>query len=279
LAIICVGVGIALTLSATSIAQAAAFDASAPRTQTDPSASPPPIRMITRAGLRELLADGSVGRKAAQTLFGNRNAFIIIKPGQSVPSGWKAHAALIFETYGSFATAVGRGLPHGVSAVVYDNEPAYTSAAELGNARSYSARFARLAHAHNLTYIAAPTPDYFAADAHSADIIDIQAQSREAHGPSYYNRVLHEAAVAHHENGNVKVITQVTANPNHVCPGISSGNCSNQQRERVVQDLADTVPHIDGYLVWTSIKNGKTIRNGDAIAKKIALRVRKGAKL
>src|SRR5262249_40680719 len=115
-------------------------------------------------------------------------------------------------------------IPKGIDAVVYDNEHwAQTPHYEKTDAKRYARLFGELAHSLGMVYIAAPTRKWFAADARYADIIDVQLQSREVHTGSYERALRHDAKLAHRLNPDIKVVTQISSNKNHLDPD-HSGN-------------------------------------------------------
>lgn len=176
------------------------------------------IHIITAGGLRHLR---QANPRAARILFDNPNAYIVLKDGQHVPHGWKGKSTVLFPSFGLFQAAVDdKAIPATVDAVVYDNEHwPQTPDNEKADPSLFAHKFLTLARAHNLTFIAAPTRKFFAADAKYAEIIDVQLQDREFHTGAYLKAMRHDIRLAHHENPDVKVVGQITSNVKHLDPG------------------------------------------------------------
>jgi hypothetical protein len=176
--------------------------------------------IITRAGLRHLMHAGKKGREAAMKLYNNPDAFVVLKEGQKMPHGFKAKATILFPSFHDFHAAHKAGrIGHDIKAVVYDNEHwPQTPAVEKNNAPHYAKLFGELCKKLHMTFVAAPTQKWFAADARYADVIDLQLQSREVNTHSYTKQVREDVNYAHAHNPGEKVVAQISSNQNHLDP-------------------------------------------------------------
>ncbi|HTL31641.1 MAG TPA: hypothetical protein VL326_00875 [Kofleriaceae bacterium] len=228
------------------------------------------IHIITRAGLRHLRQAGRDGRHAARVLYNNPNAFIVLKEGQQIPSGWKCKPTILFPSYAEFKAAVDGGrIPRAVEAVVYDNEHwAQTPHNEKTDAAHYAKLFGQLAHSHGWTFIAAPTRKWFAADARYADIIDVQLQSREVHKQSYLNTLKHDAKHARHLNPDIKVVAQISSNKNHLDPD-HSGNIG-AGIHKAESEILESEDYVDGFWGYLYQRNHKSVKAGQKILTDLA---------
>ena len=235
------------------------------------------IHIITRAGLRHLRHAGAKGRHAAQVLYNNPDAYIVLKEGQTMPRGWKAKATILFPSYAEFEAAHQQGrIPHGIAAVVYDNEHwAQTPRVEKTHAIHYAKRFGELAQRLGLVYIAAPTQKWFAADARFADIIDLQLQGRENHTNAYARAVKHDVKLAHHLNPNIDVVAQITSNRNHLDPD-HSGNIG-AGIHKAERDILENAPYLDGFWGYLYQQNKPSVRAGQKILTDLADKEQGGA--
>jgi hypothetical protein len=235
------------------------------------------IHIITRAGLRHLRHGGRKGRHAAQVLYNNPDAFIVLKQGQKMPSGWKAKATILFPSYAEFEAAHKQGrIPHGIDAVVYDNEHwAQTPHVEKTHAIHYAKLFGELAHRLGMVYIAAPTQKWFAADARFADIIDLQLQGRENHTNAYARAVRHDVKLAHHLNPDIDVVAQISSNRNHLDPD-HSGNIG-AGIHKAERDILQNSPYLDGFWGYLYQQNKRSVRAGQQILTDLADKREHGA--
>jgi hypothetical protein len=237
------------------------------------------IHIITRAGLRHLRHAGPAGRHAAQVLYNNPNAYIVLKEGQTIPRGWKCKATILFPSYTELEAAHRGGrIPRGTDAVVYDNEHwAQTPHYEKTNAVHYAKLFGELAHKLGLVYIAAPTQKWFPADARFADIIDLQLQGREVHTAAYQHAVKHDVRLAHHLNPDIKVVGQISSNRNHLDPD-HSGNIEHGIHN-AEHDVLDNAPYLDGFWGYLYQQNHRSVRAGQKILKDLSHAEEHGAKI
>ena len=236
------------------------------------------IHIITEAGLRHLRQSGKEGVHAAKVLYDNPNAYIVLKPGQQMPDGWKGKATLLFDSYASFAAAAHSGkIGGGISAVVYDNEHwAQTPPNEKADPAKYSRMFMELAHSMGMTFIAAPTRKFFKGDARYADIIDVQLQDREIHTGSYARALRHDAKLAHHLNPDIKVVGQITSNRNHLDPN-HNGHL-HDGIDKAEQDVLANAPYVDGFWGYVYQQNHESVHAGQTILKDLAKDEEKGRK-
>jgi hypothetical protein len=237
------------------------------------------IHIITDAGLRHLRESGPAGVRAAKELFDNPHAYIVLKPGQHMPDGWKGHATLLYPSYAAFEQAASRNaIGRGIDAVVYDNEHwDQTPEKEKRHASEYAKKFAQLAQQLGLTFIAAPTRKFFAADARYADIVDVQLQDREAHTESYEKALEHDAKLAHHENPDVKVVGQITSSVRHLDPTHTGRGA--QGIAKAEHDVVANADDVDGFWGYVYQKNEASVDAGTTILKDLAKAKRKGAKI
>jgi hypothetical protein len=237
------------------------------------------IHIITRAGLRHLREAGKAGRHAAKVLYNNPNAYIVCKPGQQLPHGWKGKATVLFPSYAAFAAAVEKNqIPRGTDAVVYDNEHwDQTPHVEKTHAMKFARLFGELAHSLGMVYIAAPTRKWFAADARFADIIDIQLQSRESHTRSYDRAIRHDVKLAHRLNPDIKVIGQISSNVNHLDPD-NTGNIAGGIH-KAERDVVHNAPYLDGFWGYLYQQNHASVKAGQKILKDLAKKEEKGVKI
>lgn len=237
------------------------------------------VHIITRAGLRHLRHDGPRGRDAARILYNNPNAYIVLKDGQTLPRGWKGKATVLFPSYAEFAAAAKAGrIPKFIEAVVYDNEHwAQTPRNEKTHAIHFARAFGNLAQRLGLTYIAAPTQKWFAADARFADIIDVQLQSREVHTGSYERALRHDAKLAHRLNPDIKVVAQISSNRNHLDPD-HSGNIGAGIR-KAERDIVHNADYIDGFWGYLYQRNHRSIHAGQEILEDLADKREHGTKI
>ncbi|HEY4242566.1 MAG TPA: hypothetical protein VGM88_22260 [Kofleriaceae bacterium] len=237
------------------------------------------IHFITDAGLRHLREAGAKGAKAAKELYDNPNAYIVLKPGQQMPEGWKGNATLLYPSYAAFHSAVTGGkIPKNVKAVIYDNEHwNQTPVEEKWNAAEYAKKFEHLAHTHGYTFIAAPTQKFFDADAKYADIIDVQLQDREAHPGSYKKALDHDLAVAHRENPDEKVVAQITSSVRHLDP--SHAGHGKQGIAKAEHDIEKNAPDIDGFWGYVYQQNPRSIKDGQRILEHLAADEKRGLKI
>jgi hypothetical protein len=228
------------------------------------------IHIITRAGLRHLRHAGPHGRHAAQVLYNNPNAYIVLKEGQTMPRGWQAKATILFPSYKDFKAAHEAGrIPRFVDAVVYDNEHwQQTPPDEKTHAVHYAKLFGELAQKLHLVFIAAPTQKWFAADARFADIIDLQLQGREIHTRAYANAVKHDVRLAHHLNPGIDVVAQISSNRNHLDPD-HSGNIG-AGIHKAERDIIQNAPYLDGFWGYLYQRNHKSVRAGQKILTDLA---------
>jgi hypothetical protein len=205
---------------------------------------------------------------------------VVLKPGQHVPPGWSAQPTWLFSSYGAFASAARSGLPKSLKAVVYDNEPVgHTPLREQLNPGKYSRKFERLAHRLGLVFIAAPTQQFLAGDAHYADVVDLQLQDRESH-PRAYDRLLkYDVALVRRENRRARIVAEVTSNASHLCPTTPSGDCPPSAIQKGVDDIARNSRRIDGFWPWVYQQDGRSVRAGVSMLKDLARRVSQGAHL
>jgi hypothetical protein len=115
-------------------------------------------------------------------------------PGQMTPAEAGLHIIPLrrYTSEATFARSIANGtIPSYVKAVLYDNEPwPLTPASEQQNVVFYYNQAYSLAHAHGLLLIAAPVPSrYDAQVAPYADIIDVQAQAKQATASTYVNYI------------------------------------------------------------------------------------------
>ncbi|HEY0255117.1 MAG TPA: hypothetical protein VGC41_26500, partial [Kofleriaceae bacterium] len=172
------------------------------------------VHIITFSGLCHLKDAGPAGEKAAKSLYDNPNAYLVVKNHQQledVGAHWKGNITMLFDSFREFEHRVG-SLDKRVKAVVYDNEHwDKTPIGEKQNAAHFAKRFGEVAHAHGLTFIAAPSSKFFEADAKYADIIDMQLQPREANERAYEKAIENQAAQAKKENPDVEVVAQFSS--------------------------------------------------------------------
>ena len=237
------------------------------------------IHIITDAGLRHLRQSGPAGIRAAKDLFDNPHAYIVLKAGQHMPDGWKGNATMLFPSFASFEAAHKAGsLPKNLDAVVYDNEHwDQTPLKEKKHAGEYAKKFGALAAQLGLTFIAAPTRKFFAADARYADIVDVQLQDREAHTHSYDTALEHDAKLAEHENHGVKVVGQITSSVRHLDP-THSGRVP-EGIDKAEHDVVHNAPDVDGFWGYVYQQNEPSVRAGTHILKDLDQKKRKGAKI
>lgn len=235
------------------------------------------IHIITRAGLRHLRHAGRDGRHAAQLLYNNPNAYIVLKEGQKLPRGWKAKATILFPSYTDFKAAHDAGrIPRGTDAVVYDNEHwAQTPHFEKTNAVHYARLFGELAQQLHLVFIAAPTQKWFAADARFADIIDLQLQGRELNTRAYDHAVKKDVRLAHHLNPNIDVVAQISSNRNHLDPD-HSGNIGDGIHA-AEHDILANAKYLDGFWGYLYQRNHRSVRAGQKILTDLAGKEEQGA--
>jgi hypothetical protein len=237
------------------------------------------IHIITDAGLRHLRQSGPAGILAAKDLFNNPHAYIVLKAGQHMPEGWKGNATMLFPSFESFHAAHKAGsLPKNLDAVVYDNEHwQQTPLKEKEHASHFAKKFGELAAQLGLTYIAAPTRKFFAADARYADIVDVQLQDREAHTGSYAKALQHDAALAKRENPDVKVVGQITSSVRHLDPTHSGRG--HEGIEKAEHDVTANADEVDGFWGYVYQQNEPSIDAGTTILKDLDKKKRKGAKI
>lgn len=237
------------------------------------------IHIITEGGLRHLRHAGPAGRHAAKVLYDNPHAYVVLKPGQHMPHGWKGHATLLYPSYTAFAAAMHAGqIGSEISAVVYDNEHwQQTPLYEKQDPAKYARMFEELAHSHGLKFIAAPTTKFFKGDAKYADIIDVQLQDREIHTGSYEAALRHYAKLAHHENPDIKVVGQITSNRNHLDPD-HSGNIGDGIH-KAERDVVKNAPYVDGFWGYVYQQNHESVHAGTTILKDLADKKEKGTKI
>jgi hypothetical protein len=237
------------------------------------------IHIITEAGLRHLRQSGPAGIRAANELYDNPDAYIVLKAGQHMPEGWKGNATMLFPSFALFQHAHEHGqLPNNLKAVVYDNEHwEQTPPNEKANAAEFAKKFGNLAHHLGLTFIAAPTRKFFAEDARYADIIDVQLQDREAHTGSYAKALDHDLALAHHENPDVEVVAQITSSVRHLDP--THTGRGKQGIAKAEHDIVANSDDIDGFWGYVYQQNPASIKAGQTILKDLADKKRKGAKI
>jgi hypothetical protein len=238
------------------------------------------IHIITYAGLCHLRQSGPAGERAAKELYDNPHAYIVLKPGQHVPDGWKGHATLLYPSYAAFEQAAhGGAIGRGIDAVVYDNEHwDQTPEIEKRHASEYAKKFEQLAHHLGLTFIAAPTRKFFAADARYADIVDVQLQDREAHTASYAKALEHDAKLAKHENPDVEVVGQITSSVRHLDP-THTGRAQTEGIAKAEHDVLANADDVDGFWGYVYQKNPASVDAGTKILRDLAKDKRKGAKI
>jgi hypothetical protein len=165
-------------------------------------------------------------------VIGNDQAFVYSSPG-SRPSAVGVPTA-DYTSYAGIKAAFAAGtLPGRYRAVIYDNELwPYTPVAEQKNPAHYERLVSRLLHRHGLLYIATPAPDLMWATgrpkdsytaylrhhlageaARYADIIDIQAQVREADLPEFVSFVTGAVNQSREANRHIKILIGLRTNP------------------------------------------------------------------
>lgn len=251
------------------------------------------IHIITDAGLRHLRQSGKKGRHAAEVLFDNPHAYIVLKDGQHKPDGWRGRATVLYPSYAAFQAAVAENdsTLASADAVVYDNEDwAQTPPNEKQDPGAYAKLFMELAHQRNLKFIAAPTQKFFAADARYADIIDIQLQGREYHVDSYLHALRRDIKLAHRENSDIKVVGQISSNTTRLEPDhhVPIGKAINHAERDIVEGEnpppGHHIPQLDGfwgYLYqghYNSAKRHSSIKAGVRILEDLSDKEEKGIK-
>lgn len=214
------------------------------------------IRVVYKAGLERLLA--SPARADAEALFNNEDTYVVtLSENSRMPEGWIAHSAIAYTSFADFARDARDGMPAHVEAVLYNNEEwTWTPEGELANPEETARRFAKLAHQQGLTFIAAPHPPgegnrLFEGDARHADILDLQVQDSESDPATYAQRVRESIEYARSVNPDVKVIAQVTSNPDKLGPAADDGIATPDEVATVVGNVAgEDAVDVDGYLPW-----------------------------
>jgi hypothetical protein len=162
--------------------------------------------------------------------------------------------------------------------VVYDNEHwDQTPPDEKQHAGEYARKFEHLAHGLGLTFIAAPTRKWFAADAKYADIIDVQLQEREMHMKSYAKALHHDINLAHRENPDIEVVGQITSSVRHLDP--SHGGHVPKGIRHAERDIVENSDDMDGFWGYVYQQNQPSVHAGTTILKDLAEKKRKGAKI
>jgi len=196
--------------------------------------------IINGTALREVLAIDP----AAASVFNNPHTFVLFDGSSTrpaLPAGWTGVVTLVFKSEATLQSALDSGVSSNVGAVLYDNEHwSFTPLQEQQNPAHYEALAAAAAHAHHLTFIAAPAvdltrvlepgaSDHYAAylragiasgAARYADVIDLQAQNTEIEASSYVAFVTGAAAQARAANAHVTVLAGLTTNGSGVTPGL-----------------------------------------------------------
>ncbi len=116
----------------------------------------------------------------------------------------------------TFAQSIANGtIPSYVKAILYDNEPwPLTPISEQQNIVFYYKQADSLADAHGLLLIAAPVPSsYDALVAPYADIIDVQAQAKQATASTYVNYIRPRVQDSREANPRAIILSGISTNP------------------------------------------------------------------
>jgi hypothetical protein len=250
---------------AAAVTGCAAGDAARARGGLVPGPVPPPVPpvpvpawMLTRRALAQVTADDAVTAGLART-----RVYELVQPGQPPLARAGALPAVMFSSAAVLAEAVGRGLPAGTQAVLYDPEAwSFTPAAEQHDpvtATALAARAARpaglqliVAPALNLTSVLAPGSraprsqlflelGLAARLAMHADVLELQAQSLERDTGGYASFVTAAAAQARAVRPQIGLLAGVSTNP----PGAEVGV------GQVVAAIRAVRPVMDGF--WLNI--------------------------
>jgi len=129
--------------------------------------------------------------------------------------------------------------------VVFDNERwPYTPQAERLHPEKAVTEFAHLAHKHNLSFIGSPSPvgsetgldRHLKADARHADILNVQVQGLEANQRRFVGHLKKASAYARSVNPNIRVVAEISSNPDKLTPGAPRGTVASTSALRTAMD-------------------------------------------
>ena len=189
------------------------------------------VWILTRSALAQVAA---LDPAALRVLEAGR-IYEIVSDRQRPLAGVTAVVTEDFTSYADLSSAIAAGqLLPGVQAVLYDPEHwSFTPLAEQQNVTTYIGEAATLAHRHGLQIIVTPSLDLVdvlapgaAGDtvsrflatgieqaAAAADVVDVQAQSKEHDPAAYASFVLQAASAVHGRRTAAIVVAGISTNP------------------------------------------------------------------
>jgi hypothetical protein len=230
----------------------AASDDSTGRAHARAGRAPVPAWLLTRRALAQVTADEAVTAGLART-----SVYELVQPGQLPLARAGALPAVTFSSAAALAEAVGRGLPAGTQAVLYDPEAwPFTPVAEQHDPVAATALAARAARPAGLQLIVAPALSLTSVLAPGsraprsqlflelglatrlamhADVLELQAQSLERDADGYASFVTAAAAQARAVSPQIGLLAGVSTNP----PGAEVSVGQIVAAIRAVQPVAD----------------------------------------
>ena len=214
------------------------------------------VKFITNQHLHTLL-DGPA-KKATEQVFNNKHSYVVYpKSGDRLPKGWHANEAVMYDSYDAFKKDAKKGFPKSYDAAVYDNEDwDLLPAKERADPDKYANKFKKLAHRNGLAFVGAPAPAALGdplteADAKNADILDVQAQDSQSSPSTYASRARGIAAHARSVNPGVKVVGEISSNPQKLTPSHPGSQASTGEVNTAVKDVTGSDPSgVQGYWPW-----------------------------
>jgi hypothetical protein len=220
--------------------------------------APVPAWMLTRRALGQVTTDAAITAGLARS-----RVYELVQPGQPPLARAGALPAVVFSSAAALAEAVGRGLPAGTEAVLYDPEAwSFTPVGEQRDPVTATALAGRAARSAGLQLIAAPALNLTsvlapgsrvprsqlflelglaARLAMHADVLELQAQSLERDTGGYASFVTAAAAQARAVRPQIGLLAGVSTNP----PGPEVGV------GQVVAAIRAVRPVTDGF--WLNI--------------------------
>jgi hypothetical protein len=230
-----------------------------PAARAAPAPSGAAVWIVTASGLNAL-ANAGMSAGQLQHLFGGASTWIIENGGPSYPpsASWAAHKMIKFADEQQLASAISAGLPAGSTGVALDLEKwGQTPPSQQASPGAADQAGAQAARQHHLAYLVTPGTDLGslagggsniqgmisrvdAPAAKGAGMFDIQAQTLEPDPATYTSYVRRAAAQARAGQPGIKVYAQISSSPRGSVPPASV----------ILQDIKQTRPYVNGYLLW-----------------------------